>query len=79
MKKIDELLKKYDVQAMNNDNFRKELLDLFLVSKRDLGNKLAEVIQESSINMKKIDRNSKEFYFEMGRKDTAEQVLISHT
>jgi len=33
MKKIDELLKKYDVQAMNNDKFREELFVLFGVSK----------------------------------------------
>jgi len=31
---IEKIIKKYDVQAMHNDNFRKELLDLFSVSNR---------------------------------------------
>lgn len=31
MNEIEKLLKKYDVQAMNDDNFKKELLDLFNV------------------------------------------------
>jgi hypothetical protein len=31
---IDKIIKKYDVQAMHNDNFKQELLDLFSVSNR---------------------------------------------
>lgn len=54
-KKIDALLKRFDVQAMHNDNFRKELLLLFSVS----GSSLDEDVLKEAFNAGRTVENYK--------------------
>lgn len=54
---IEKLLKKYDIQAMNKDNFKKELLDLFIVSGR-----FSELDMRESFKAGAIYERSCEYY-----------------
>ncbi len=64
---------------MTEDNKKQEKCTIQIVSKRDLGNYLAEVIKECSYAMKQSETGSAEWSWLASKKTLAESILIKFT
>jgi len=64
---------------MENDNKEQEQCTIQNVSKRDLGNYLAEVIKECSYSMKQLETGSVEWSWLASKKTLSESILIKFT
>lgn len=75
--KIKEILVDvYQIDGRLEDAATERILRLFSVSKRDLGNHLAEIIKECSEGMSKEQVNSQGWIWLASKKTLAESILI---